>query len=73
MGDLLQLPTPGNVFGQILIGAIGMAAFVYGKNTHKGKPMVIGIVMMTYGFFVSETWMLYGIGAALTAALFIGE
>lgn len=69
--QLMQLPTPGNLFAWIVLGAIGMAAFVYGKNTQKAKPMIIGIALMVYPYFVSSTLLLYGIGIALTAALFI--
>ena len=64
------MPTPGAVFAMILFGAIGLAAFLYGKNSMMLKPLIIGIVLMIYPYFVSEVWFLYGIGALLTAGLF---
>ena len=33
--------------------------------------MVIGILLMAYPFFFSDTLLLYGIGVGLTALLFI--
>jgi len=71
MPDGLSLPTPGSLFGMIVFGAIGMAAFVYGKKNAQAKPMIIGVALMAYPYFVPEGWLLYLIGAALTASLFL--
>jgi hypothetical protein len=64
------MPTPGALFGMIVFGAIGMAAFVYGKKSTLIKPMILGVALMVFPYFVSEGWPLYGIGVLLTAALF---
>jgi hypothetical protein len=63
--------TTANLFGQILFGAIGLAAFVYGRKQSLMKPTVLGIVIMAYPYFVPQTWLLYAIGAVLTASLFL--
>lgn len=63
--------TPGNLFGSILFGAIGLAAFVYGKKAGSLKPVILGIALMAYPYFVSETWLMFTIGSALTAGLFM--
>jgi len=65
------MPAPANLFGSIVFGAIGLAAFVYGKKSGAFKPMLIGVLLMAYPYFVSETWLLYLAGAGLTAALFL--
>ena len=62
--------TPSNLFGQVLFGAIGMGAFVYGKKQAVFKAMILGIVLMIFPYFVPETWMLYVIGGVLTLCLF---
>jgi hypothetical protein len=64
------MPTPGALFGMIVFGAIGLAAFVYGKKSTLPKPMILGIALMVYPYFVSQIWFLYGIGILLTAGLF---
>jgi hypothetical protein len=64
------MPTPGALFGMIVFGAVGLAAFVYGKKSSLAKPMILGIALMVYPYFVSEIWVLYGIGMFLTAGLF---
>ena len=59
------------IIGGMIFSSIGLAAFVYGKKQALAKPMVIGILLMAYPFFFSDTLLLYGIGVGLTALLFI--
>jgi hypothetical protein len=63
--------SPAYLFGTILFSAIGMGAFVYGKKSGQWKPVLLGVVLMIYPYIVPETWALYAVGAALTAALFV--
>jgi hypothetical protein len=67
----MELPSASNLFAGILFGAIGLAAFLYGKKALSWKPMVIGVVLMVYPYFIDTTWLLYLIGVALSASLFI--
>lgn len=59
-----------NLIGSLLFSAIGFVAFVYGKKMTLWRPMVLGILLMGYPYFVSDVWLMYGIGVALTAALY---
>jgi len=59
------------LFGTILFSAIGMGAFVYGKKSGLWKPVLLGVVLMVYPYIVPETWMMYAVGTALTAGLFV--
>jgi len=63
--------TAENLLAGIIFSAIGMGAAVYGKKSQQWKPMVIGIALMAYPYFVAEAWQTTLIGAALTAALFV--
>jgi hypothetical protein len=67
----MELPSVSNLFAGILFGAIGLAAFIYGKKAMNWQPMVIGVGLMVYPYFIDPTWLLYLIGAALTGSLFI--
>ena len=62
---------PTALFGSLLFGAIGLAAFIYGKRMVLYKPMVIGIVLMAYPYFVAQTWLLYAVGCALCVELYV--
>lgn len=48
-----------------------MAAFVYGRKSSLGKPVIIGIALMAFPYFVSATWVLFAVGCVLPGALFV--
>jgi hypothetical protein len=58
------------IFAWIIFGAVGFAVFMYGKKNSLLKPMIIGVALMVYPYFISGTFFLYTIGIALTAALY---
>ena len=60
-----------NILASILFWSIGFAAFIYGKKQASFKPMIIGIFLMVYPYFVPNTVAVYAVGAALTVTLFI--
>lgn len=70
MAYIARMPTPANLFGALIFGVIGLAAFLYGKKQAKIGPLIGGLLLMIYPYFISETWMLYAIGVALTVAIF---
>ena len=65
------MPSAAELFTAIIFSTIGLAAFVYGKKSAQGKPMAVGIALMVYPYFISELWLIYAIGLALCAALFL--
>ncbi len=56
-----------------LISLIGLAVFVYGRRQRRGAPLIVGITLMVYPYFVSNLWMLVGIGVLLLAGLVVGN
>lgn len=64
------MPDFSILFAALLFGTAGLAAFVYGKKNASWRPMVVGVALMVYPYFVEQTWLLYGLGVALCAALF---
>ena len=63
------MPSPSALFASLIFGVIGFVAFRYGKKNTLFMPMILGITLMAFPYFVPETWMLYAIGGALTAAV----
>jgi len=59
-----------NLFAGLIFGSIGLVAFIYGKKTASFRPLIIGIVLMVYPYFIPGTWLIYLIGIVLTAALY---
>jgi hypothetical protein len=63
------MPSPAALFASLIFGVIGFVAFRYGKKSALIVPMILGITLMVYPYFVPETWLIYAIGCALTAAI----
>ena len=53
-----------------IFGAIGFAVFLYGKKNKFFRPMIIGVALIAYPYFISGTFFLYFVGMALIAALY---
>ena len=66
-----ELPTPNSLFGALLFGAIGMGAFVFGKRRGLAMPMIIGVALMAYPYFISNGTLVFIIGAALCYLLYL--
>jgi len=54
----------------VIFNGIGFIAFVYGKKNSFMKPLLIGIGLMAYPYFVQSTNMIFLVGAGLTALLY---
>ena len=59
-----------SIIAYLLFGIIGFAAFMYGKKQNKFKPLLIGIALMVYPYFIGGAWGLYGVGILLTVCLY---
>src|SRR4030095_6306738 len=59
-----------NLIGGVVFGAIGFVAFIYGKRMNLWKPMLIGIALMVYPYFVSDDKIMIVIGLFGSTALF---
>lgn len=66
----LTLPSPAYIFGAIVFGFIGYAAFRYGRKAELPIPKWIGVALMLYPYAISQTWLLYAVGAALCVGLY---
>ena len=62
--------SPAGLAIGILTGAIGVAYFIYGKRQARFAPLLAGLALCAYPYFVdSVPWSLV-IGAALATAPF---
>ena len=59
-----------NIMGGIIFSIIGWYAFIHGKREKSMRPMVIGILLMVYPYFVPNTLLFFAVGIGLTAALY---
>jgi len=66
----LELPSPAYIFGAIVFGLIGLAAFRYGRKRQRGTTLWLGVSLMVYPYVISRTWVLYAVGIALCAGIY---
>jgi len=50
----------------ILFGSIGMGYFVYGKKQQAALPLLTGIVLCIFPYFVSNVYIMVLVGIILT-------
>jgi hypothetical protein len=51
----------------LLFGSIGLGFVIYGKRQRAAVPLLCGIALMVFPYFVSNIWLLLGTGIALCA------
>lgn len=55
----------------LFTGAIGMGYFIYGKRQAKFAPLLAGMMLCVYPYFVQSVLWTVVVGAALIAAPFL--
>ena len=60
-----------NILAGLIFGAVGFVAFMYGKKQALAKPMVLGVALMAYPYFITSTVAVVATGLILTALLFV--
>jgi hypothetical protein len=51
----------------LIFGSIGLGLFIYGKKQRAVVPLICGIALIVFPYFVSNVILLVGIGALLIA------
>jgi hypothetical protein len=66
----LVLPSPAYLLGALVFGLVGMVAFGRGRKLSRPALTWSGLALMLYPYAISETWLLWAIGAGLSAWVF---
>jgi hypothetical protein len=69
----LELPSLAYIVGAVLFGLIGLVAFRHGRKSGHRPTVWWGVALMLYPYAVTQTWLLYAVGAALLAGLYVGR
>jgi len=56
-----------------LFSVLGLAIFTYGRRQKVAAPTLIGVALMVYPYFVSNTYLMVGVGVFLIGGLFVGS
>ena len=62
--------SPANICIVVLFSLVGLAVFRYGRRNGEARPLVLGVMLMVYGYFVSNAWLSLLTGGVLTALIF---
>ncbi len=54
------------LFWGVLFGSVGLGYFVYGKKQRRFAPLLCGIGLMAFPYFISNTVLLVVVGLALS-------
>jgi len=65
------MPSPAYLFGAILFSILGYAAYRYGKKASNDTIKWSGVALMFFPYAVSDTWLLYAVGAGLCVATYV--
>lgn len=66
----LTLPSPAYLVGALVFGLLGLAAYRYGRKAELPRTKWLGVVLMLYAYFTSQTWLLYVVGVTLCAGIY---
>jgi hypothetical protein len=64
-----ELPSPAYVAGLVIFGIVGAVAWYRGRKLQRRPVKWLGLALMLYPYATPQTWLLYAVGAALTAGL----
>jgi len=59
--------TVATLLWSVLFSSIGLGFFMYGKKQRSPIPMVCGLALMIYPYFIGNTLLLVAIGIVLMA------
>ena len=65
----LELPSLWAIVAALIFGVFGWAAFRRGRRTQDPALTWGGVALMVYPYAVSQTWLVWAIGLALTGWL----
>ena len=67
----LELPSLAYIVGSVLFGIVGYLAFRRGRKASRPELTWAGVVLMVYPYAVSQTWLLWVVGAVLCCSLYV--
>ncbi|WP_018152910.1 hypothetical protein [Leeia oryzae] len=53
------------LFVGLIVSSIGLGFFLYGRKQRASVPMLCGLALMIYPYFVTQLWVLILIGLVL--------
>ncbi len=64
------MPDPANLVWGLIFGSVGLGFFVYGKSQKMFLPILSGMALMVFPYFVTDIAVMILVGVALAALPF---
>jgi MFS family permease len=64
-------PSPAYLFGMLVFSIVGYVAYRFGRKRDRPLTLWIGVALMLYPYVVSDTRLLYVVGAVLCVGLWV--
>ena len=61
------MSTEAWLFWGLIFGSIGLGFFLYGKKQARAVPLICGIALMVFPYFIGSAWAMIAIGVVLMA------
>ena len=58
---------PSSLLWGVLFGSVGLGYFIYGKRQRAPVPLLSGVALMVFPYFISNSTLLVLAGVALAA------
>ena len=72
LGSLgFELPSLAYIAGAVIFSLVGWVAFGKGRKASRSELTWTGAILMVYPYAVSQTWLLWIVGFALSAWLYL--
>jgi hypothetical protein len=62
---------PASLLSSLLISCVGMGYFMYGKRAGRLWPLLAGIVLCAYPYFIASVWLMWAIAAGIVIAVYL--
>jgi hypothetical protein len=67
----MNFGSTSSLFSSLLISCVGMGFFLYGKKAARFWPLLAGIALSIYPFFVTSVLLMWLIAAAIIVGVYI--
>jgi len=61
----------GSLFSSLIISCIGMGYFMYGKKAGRLWPLLGGIALCVYPYFISNVPLMWGLAAGIMVGIYL--
>ena len=62
----------GSLVASFIVSGVGFVLFEYGRRMKRMPQLGVGLVMLIYPYFVSNIWVMLGVGLVLVVLLWLG-